>query len=344
MDEKTLKQMILVVDDAPINIEILTGILKDDYNVRFAKNGATALKLAEKFLPDIILLDVVMPEMNGFEVCKKLKEKPLTENIPVIFVTANNQANDEAKGFELGAVDYISKPVSPVIVKARVKTQLALHDQNRELSRQVYEKTKEINHTHLETINMLGHASEYKDNETGQHISRMSKYSYIISKEYGLSENEALLLLNSAPMHDLGKIGIPDSILQKPGKLTGEEYKVMQEHCIIGKNILDAQKSKLFVIASIVAYEHHEKWNGKGYPRGIKGEEISIYGRITAIADVFDALTSKRPYKDAWETERAINLIKEEAGEHFDPDLVNSFVNVIPEILREKDSINNNLN
>lgn len=329
--------MILVVDDTPINIEILTDILADDYNVRFAKSGEIALKLAKKFLPDLILLDVVMPEMDGFEVCKKLKESPVTKNIPIIFVTANSQETDEAKGFKFGATDYISKPVSPVIVKARVKTQLALHDQQRELNKQVKEKTKEINYTRLETINMLGHASEYKDNETGKHIMRMSKYCYIIAKEHGVSEDDALMLLNTAPMHDLGKIGIPDSILQKPGKLTTEEYKAMQEHCVIGKKILDSQKSELFVVASVVAYEHHEKWNGKGYPLGIKGKEISIYGRIAAIADVFDALTSKRPYKEAWDLERALNLILEESGQHFDPDLVNSFMNALPDILKEKE-------
>jgi len=337
MKYKMSKQTILVVDDTPINIEVLTEILKDDYNVRFAKNGVTAFKLVKKFIPDLILLDILMPEMDGFEVCKKLKESPITKNIPIIFVTAKNQEIDEAKGFELGAIDYISKPVSPVVVKARVKTQLALHNQKRELCKQVNEKTKEINYTRLETINMLGHASEYKDNETGQHIARMSRYSYIIAKEYGLSEDEAQLLLNTSPMHDLGKIGIPDRILQKPGKLTDEEFRVMQDHCVIGKKILDSQNSELFVAASIVANEHHEKWNGKGYPLGIKGEEISIYGRIVAIADVFDALTSKRPYKEAWETERALNLIREEAGQHFDPDLVNAFMNVIPDILREKE-------
>ncbi len=334
MDSQVKKQTILVVDDTPLNLEVLSEILKDDYNIKLAKNGKIALKIAEKFQPDLILLDIMMPEMDGYEVCMKLKQNPVLKGIPVIFVTAKDQETDEAKGFELGAVDYITKPVSPVLVRARVHTHLVLFDQKRELKRQVFEKTKELNETRLKTINMLGMASEYKDKETGAHIIRMSTYSYIIAKAYGISEDEAQSILHAAPMHDIGKVSIPDSILKKPGKLDTEEFEIMKTHCTAGEKILKEQDDDLFKVAAIVAKQHHEKWNGRGYPGGLKGDKISIYARIVAIADVFDALTSKRPYKEAWEPERAIKLMHEESGEHFDPLVVKAFDASLDKIMK----------
>lgn len=327
------KQTILAVDDTPLNLEILAGILKEEYNIKVAKSGATALKIAERFKPDLILLDIMMPEMDGYEVCKKLKQNPILKDIPVIFVTAKDQETDEAAGFNLGAVDYITKPVNPVLVKARIKTHLALYDQGRELKRQVFEKTKEISETRQKTINMLGIASEYKDEETGAHIERMSKYCYIIAKAYGFSESDAQMLLQAAPMHDVGKISIPDSILKKPGRLNDDEFKVIQTHCAAGESLLTKQDAEIFSIAAIIAMQHHEKWDGSGYPNGLKGEEINLYARIVAVSDVFDALTSTRPYKEPWKPERAIQLIISESEKHFDPKVVKAFQDSLDQIL-----------
>lgn len=339
--ENQNQQTVLIVDDSTENIDVLNGILSSIYKVKFAKNGKMALVVAEKFKPDIILLDIMMPVMDGYEVCSRLKANPITKDIPVIFVSAKDQDFDEAKGFELGALDYITKPVSPVIVKARVATQLKLYDQQLELSRQVKEQTKEIADTRLEIIKKLSIAAEYKDKDTGLHVMRMSKYCYIMAKEYGFSDSDAELLLNAAPMHDIGKIGIPDEVLEKPGKLDEAEWEIMKTHSQIGKEILGDHKNVLLKTAAIVALEHHEKWNGKGYPNGVSGDEISVYARIVAIADVFDALTSDRPYKKAWEVEDAVNLIKEDSGSHFDPKIVEVFIKCLPEIVKVKDEYQN---
>ncbi len=332
------KQTVLIVDDSTENIDVLNGILNDSYNIKFAKSGKMAIKIAEKFQPDIILLDIMMPEMDGYEVCEKLKLSPVTTNIPIIFVSAKDQELDEAKGFELGAVDYITKPVSPVIVKARVRTQLSLMDQQLELSKQVKEKTKELVETRLEIINKLSVAAEYKDTDTGLHVTRMSKYCYIMAQEYGFNEEAAELLLNASPMHDVGKIGIPDHILEKPAKLDSDEWEVMMTHCQIGKDILGDNENPLLKIASIVALQHHEKWNGKGYPNGLSGVQIDINARITAVADVFDALTSDRPYKKAWEVEKAVSVIQEDSGTHFDPKVVEVFLKSLDKILDVKNT------
>lgn len=333
---KIKKETVLVVDDIVDNLEILDEILNKNYFVKLAKNGKTALKIAEKIKPDIILLDVMMPDMDGYEVCRKLKKNLLTKNIPVIFVTAKNEIRDEEKGFELGIVDYITKPISPSIVLARIKTHLALYHQNRELEKKVFEKTKELIESRYEIIKRLGIAAEYKDNETGMHIYRVSNYCEIIGINYGLSLEDAKLLRDVSPMHDIGKIGIPDEILIKPGKLTFGEFEIVKKHCEIGALIIGEHKSELLQAAKIIAFEHHEKWDGSGYPRGLKKEEINIYARITAIADVFDALTSERPYKKIWTDEKAIEFIKEQSGKHFDPKVVEAFLKGIDEIINIK--------
>ncbi|WP_208320304.1 response regulator [Hypnocyclicus thermotrophus] len=330
------KYTILIVDDTPENLDVLAGILNEEYNIKVAKNGKIALKIAEKFLPDLILLDIMMPEMDGYEVCRNLKNNIQTKNIPVIFVTAKDQEVDEKLGFEAGAVDYLTKPIRPTITKARIKTHLKLANQTKALAIEVDKKTKEIQNTQLEIIRKLGLAAEYKDNETGAHIIRMSTYSKLLALEYGIPEYEANLLFNAAPMHDIGKIGIPDNILQKPGKLNDKEWQIMKTHSNIGAKIIGDHPSDLLKMAKIVALEHHEKYNGKGYPRGLKDNEISIYASIVAIADVFDALTSKRPYKEPWPSEKALNLIKEERGEHFHPELVDCFINIFDKILEVK--------
>jgi putative two-component system response regulator len=337
------KQTVLVVDDTPENIDILVSTLKGSYHVKAAVNGEMALKIVRANPPDIILLDIMMPGIGGYEVCRELKEDYTTRHIPIIFITAMMGVESELKGLELGAVDYITKPISPPIVKARVKTHLALYDQNRELDLKIREKTKQLHQTRLQIIQRLGRAAEYKDNETGMHVIRMSYYAYLLGLAAGMSETEAELLLNASPMHDIGKIGIADSILKKPGKLTDDEFKAMQLHSEIGAEIIGEDSSELLSLAKVVAISHHEKWDGSGYPYGLMGEDIPRVGRIVAIADVFDALTSERPYKEAWSVERAMELLKDSSGTHFDPQLVELFIGVLPDVLAYKQQYNDNL-
>lgn len=334
------KATVLVVDDTPENIDILVGILGGDYKVKVAIDGPKALALASKGAPDLILLDVMMPGMNGYEVCKRLKQEPLTSHIPVIFVTALSDVADETQGFELGAVDYITKPVSAPVVKARVKTHLALYDQKRLLEQEVKARTKELEETRFEIIRRLGRAAEYKDNETGLHVVRMSHYARLLAAKSGLPERYCELIYNAAPMHDIGKIGTPDSILKKPGKLDDNEWDEMQRHAEIGAEIIGEHKDPLLEMARRIALSHHEKWDGTGYPYGLSGEDIPIEGRIVAIADVFDALTSIRPYKRAWTVEATLALIESEAGKHFDPKLVKHFKQITHEVTKVRDAHN----
>jgi putative two-component system response regulator len=329
---------ILVVDDTPENIDILVGILGGDYKVKVAIDGPKALALASKSAPDLILLDVMMPGMNGYEVCKRLKQDPLTSHIPVIFVTALADVADETQGFELGAVDYITKPVSAPVVKARVKTHLALYDQKRLLEEEVKVRTKELEETRFEIIRRLGRAAEYKDNETGLHVVRMSHYARLLAKQAGLPDKYCELIYNAAPMHDIGKIGTPDSILKKPAKLDAAEWKEMQRHAEIGAEIIGDHQDPLLEMAKRIALSHHEKWDGSGYPNGISGTDIPIEGRIVAIADVFDALTSIRPYKKAWTIDDTMALIESESGQHFDPELVVHFQAILDEAIKIRDT------
>ncbi|WP_448247299.1 response regulator [Thalassotalea agariperforans] len=305
---------ILVVDDEPLNLKVIREVLHEQYRLSFAKSADAALKLIDKEIPDLILLDIMMPEMSGLEMCKILKSQKQTKHIPVIFVTALGDENDEFVGFELGAVDYITKPISPAIVRARVKNHLSLV------------QAEQLKQAHVDLVDRLGRAAEYKDTDTGEHIARMSQYSQILAIAYGMSEQYAELIRQAAPMHDIGKIGIPDAVLLKPGKLTDEEFEQMKTHSIIGAKILENSESPLLQLAHLLAMEHHEKWDGTGYPNNLKAEEISIEGRIVAIADVFDALTSKRPYKEAWSVEEAFDFIEKQAGIHFDPELVRLFL------------------
>ena len=337
MSEQENKQHILIVDDVPDNIHVLGGVLKSNYDIKVALNGENALKLAKSDpKPDMILLDIMMPEMDGYEVCRRLKSDPVTSNIPVIFVTAKNEEADEQFGLELGAVDYITKPISPAIVLARVRTHLALYDQSQELARQIDERTQELKHTRLQIIRRLGLAAEYKDNETGMHVIRMSHYSKLIAQAYGGNDSWVQLVLNASPMHDVGKIGIPDNILLKPGKLEPDEWDFMKKHAEFGAEIIGEDESPLMQMSRTIALTHHEKWDGSGYPHGLAGEEIPLEGRIIAIADVFDALTSERPYKKAWTVEDAVKLIDENSGTHFDSGLVPLFHDVLPDILEIK--------
>jgi len=328
------KQSVLVVDDTDINLDLMQDVLAPSYYVEVASDGLTALQMAKTNPPDIILLDIVMPGMNGYEVCVALKKDLRLAKIPVIFVTTMNDDEDEKKGFDAGGVDYITKPINPALVLARIKTHLALYDQKRELEILVRQRTQELEETNKLIINRLARASEYKDDYTGNHIVRMSHYCRLIGLEYGLDATTADLLLDAAPMHDVGKIGIPDRILQKSGKLDPDEWIIMRKHPEIGADILGDSDNSLIDAARQVALTHHEKWDGTGYPNHLAGEEIPVFGRIVAIADVFDALTSKRPYKHGWTVEEALVEIKEKAGTQFDPTLIAPLERALPEMLK----------
>jgi len=332
------KQSILVVDDTPDNIDLLTDVLCDDYRIRVATSGEKALKIVySDEPPDLILLDIMMPGLSGLEICRRLKANPDRRRIPIIFVTAMTSVEDEERGLALGAVDYITKPISPPIVRARVRTHLALYDQSRELERMVRQRTDELLTTRQQIIRRLGRAAEFKDNETGNHVLRMSHYARLIASAHGLGEEAANIIFNTAPMHDIGKIGIPDSILLKPGRLDTEEWKVMYQHPVMGAEIIGKHENELLESARIIALSHHEKWDGSGYPCGLKGEDIPLEGRIVAIADVFDALLSQRPYKAPFSVESSLQLMDAESGRHFDPQLLEAFRRALPEILRVKE-------
>lgn len=341
------KPIILIVDDLPINIDLLRDYLKKDYKLIVATRGDQAINLARTKKPDLILLDIMMPDINGYEICKILKEGKETHDIPIFFMTALDSDEDEEKGLSLGAVDYIKKPFRLHIVGGRIKTQIELKKHRDHLESIVKARTDELKHTRKEIIDRLSLASEYRDPETGNHIKRMSYYCEAIAFAYGLDEVLCELILHATPMHDVGKIGIPDSILLKPGKLTKEEFDTMKTHTTIGKNILSGNDStgkkilpeanwELIKMAQIIAYTHHERWDGFGYPQGLKGEDIPLIGRITALADVFDALTSERPYKKAWPVEDAMEEINKQTGKQFDSKLCEIFNRILPEILEIK--------
>ncbi|WP_066457397.1 response regulator [Castellaniella caeni] len=315
------RRALLLVDDEPTNLQVLRHTLQDEYRLLFAKDGATALELVRKERPDLILLDVMMPGMSGHAVCQALKQDPATRGIPVIFVTAMSDADDEYHGLELGAVDYVTKPFSPAIIRARVRTHLSLV------------AADEVRDTRLRIIQCLGAAAEYRDNETGMHIIRISHFARCLARAVGYDEAEADDLLHASPMHDVGKIGIPDAILLKPGKLTDDEWRIMRRHPAIGAQIIGDHPSRLLRMAATIALRHHEKWDGSGYPDGLAGEAIPHEARIVALVDVFDALTSVRPYKRAWPVDEALAYIRAQSGHHFDPVLVEAFMGCMPEIL-----------
>lgn len=316
---------LLVVDDEPANLKVMKQVLHSDYRLSFARSAKDALSLLEQEKFDLILLDVMMPEMTGFELCQQLKATPDKAMIPIIFVTALSDSIDEETGFNLGGVDYIVKPIVPAIVRARVKTQLSMV------------KIDVLKATQIDLIQRLGRAAEYRDNETGMHVLRMSHYVKILALAIGFDEEAADELRMAASMHDIGKIAIPDRILLKPGRLEPEEFSLMQTHVEAGVRILENPRSPLIALAQSIALNHHEKWDGTGYPQGLSGEAIPIEGRLAAIADVFDALTSERPYKKAWPVSDAVALIQEQAGKHFDPQLVPVFMDQLPNILEIKE-------
>jgi putative two-component system response regulator len=353
MMEQNQKQTILIVDDEPGNIKILLELLRSDYQIRVANNGEKALQIASSDEPpDLILLDVMMPGIDGYEVCRQIKNKPETRDIPIIFLTAKSQVEDEQRGLNLGAVDYITKPISPPIVLARVMTHLQLKkvrdflkDKNEFLEHEVAQRTKEISNIQDVTMVAMGSLAETRDRETGRHIRRTQYYVKLLAENlkdhshfrHHLTRKNIELFFKSAALHDIGKVGIPDSILRKPGKLTAEEFEIMKTHTILGRDaIMDAEKlldspASFLFFAREIAYTHHEKWNGKGYPEGLSGNDIPVSGRIMALADVYDALISKRVYKPSFDHNSAVSIIKEESGIHFDPDIVAAFLEIADE-------------
>ena len=336
-----MSKLILVVDDDPSVLKLVSLNLEiEGYEVVTAENGRIALDAVAEHDPDLVVCDVMMPVMNGLEVCRRLKQQPETRGIPVIFLTALNEIEDEAACFDAGGVDFISKPMNPVTLLARVRTHLALHAQERHLAELVHQRTQaleertlELEQTRLEIIRRLGRAAEYKDDDTGLHVIRMSHYTRLLALSSGFPADRAEVLFYAAPMHDIGKIGIPDQILQKPGPLDEREWTVMRQHPAIGAGIIGRHKNELLETARIVALGHHERWDGSGYPRGKKGTDIPVEARVIAVADVFDALCSARPYKEAWPVERAVAYVRDHANRLFDPDLVPRFLELMPDVL-----------
>ncbi len=340
------KAKILIVDDEKFYIDVLVDLLRDDYRTVVARDGEQAMKrVLSDSPPDLILLDVMMPGMDGHEVCRRLNENPATRDIPVIFLTVKSEVADELKGFQLGANDYITKPMSPPIVMARVRTHLALRrahrelaDQNRILEQRVRERTEELSRTQDVAIYCMASLAETRDAETGMHIMRTQRYVKTLAmylkdregfREY-LTDETIELLFKTAPLHDIGKVGVPDHILLKPGKLDADEWEEMKNHAAMGHCALmraeQAFGTTAFVsMAKEIALTHHEKWDGSGYPRGLKGDGIPICGRLMALADVYDALISARVYKAAMPHEKAVEIIEAGSGTHFDPAVVDAF-------------------
>ncbi|MBF0568565.1 MAG: two-component system response regulator [Nitrospirae bacterium] len=346
--EAIKKDVVLVVDDTPDNLTLMSGLLKDTYKVKVANSGERALKIINSDSPpDLVLLDIMMPEMDGFEVLRKMRTNPATVDIPVIFLTAKAEVEDERMGLSLGAVDYITKPVSPPIVMARVRNHLALKgmrdflkQKNDFLEQEVKRRTEEITAIQDVTILALGSLAETRDSDTGNHIRRTQYYVAALSKHLSanprfgwfLTSKNIITLFKIAALHDIGKVGIPDKVLLKPGKLDNDEYAIMKTHTVLGKRAIEEAEKRLGIeveflrYAKEMAYSHHERWDGAGYPEGLSGDDIPISARLMAVADVYDALICKRVYKTPMTHEQARKIIVEGKATQFDPDVVDAFI------------------
>ena len=343
---------VLVVDDEERNLSLMEAMLIPlGYNILLARDGEDALEKAKELHPDVILLDVMMPKMDGFEVARRLKEQEETAIIPIVMVTALTEVEARVKALNVGADDFLTKPVEKTELRARVQSLLKVKAYNdhmlsyqKELESEVAKRTEQlkqafekIKSTSLETFILLSRAAEYRDEDTGAHIQRMGRYAEAVARQMGLDAGIVEAILYATPMHDVGKIGIPDRILLKRGKLDPDEWEIMMQHAAIGAGILERSDAEFIKLARVIALTHHEKWNGSGYPGGLKGADIPLAGRITAIADVFDALTSKRPYKEPFSLDKSFSIIKEERGKHFDPDVADAFLEIENEIVSIKD-------
>jgi putative two-component system response regulator len=357
---------VLVVDDSPENLELMGGLLSDYYCVKVANSGLRALKILEStVLPDLILLDVMMPDMNGWEVCQKIKSSKQLTEIAVIFLTAKTSPEDEKMGFDLGAVDYISKPINPATLLSRVKTHLslksmsdALRNRNMTLKIEIDKGVQEIRAVQEVTIHALASLAETRDNETGNHIRRTQNYVQTLAQvlktyprfSHYLTDKQIEMLYLSAPLHDIGKVGIPDNILLKPSRLDAAEFEIMKTHTTLGyQSILSASEGLLdgghfLTCAMEIALSHQEKWDGSGYPQGLSGDNIPVSARLMAVADVYDALISERCYKQAFSHEKAVGIILEGRGSHFDPDIVDAFKRSEGEFLAIATKFSDNVN
>ncbi|MFC7515243.1 HD domain-containing phosphohydrolase [Herbaspirillum sp. GCM10030257] len=344
------KPTILLVDDSPDNIALLSALLKEQYKIRIATNGIKALQIAAADpLPDLLLLDVVMPEMDGYETCRRLKADARTADIPVIFLTARVRPEDEEMGLGLGAADYITKPISPPIVMARVATQLQLKNARQQLKNQndlleqmVGLRTRELVKMQDATIMAMASLAETRDNETGNHIRRTQAYVEALARKLQthprfsalLTDANIELLFKSAPLHDIGKVGVPDRILLKPGRLDAEEFEIMKLHTVYGRDAILSVERQLggsndfLTFAREIAYSHQEKWDGSGYPEGLSGDDIPTSARLMAVADVYDALITRRVYKPAFSHDKAMHIMREGRGKHFDPDILDAFIEI----------------
>jgi putative two-component system response regulator len=352
LDSPHARATILVADDIPENITTMVALLQDRYRVKVATSGSAAVQLATATPPDLILLDVSMPGLNGYEACRQLKANPVTADIPVIFLTSRTGEHDETHAFQVGAVDYIMKPVSPLVVHARIATHLTLknardflRDKSAYLEQEVQRRTREISQIQDATIMAMASLAETRDNETGNHIRRTQHYVHCLARALRhhprfrdeLDDDTIELLFKSAPLHDIGKVGIPDRILLKPGKLTPEEFELMKTHTTLGRDAIahaEAQvgsPNSFLRLAREIAHYHQEKWDGSGYPEGLAGDAIPVSARLMALADVYDALISRRVYKPAFPHADAVRIITEGRGRHFDPDMVDAFVSVADE-------------
>ncbi len=328
---------ILIVDDEVKNRTLMAAYLNSEgYEHKKAVNGKQAIKMAEDYQPDLILMDIMMPEMGGFEAAKRLKENPETRTIPIIMLTALEDRESRIKGLETGAEEYLTKPVDRLDLQVRVRNLLRmkefndfLKNHNLILEETVEERTRELKASFMETIMTLMRAAEYRDDETGAHVNRISFYTRVLAENIGMDTGFCDTIFHASPMHDVGKIGIPDHILLKPSGFTPEEWEIMKTHTTIGADILSNQSSPYLVMGHDIALSHHERWDGSGYPRGIKGESIPLPARIMQICDVYDALRSKRPYKPGFDHLKTLHIIIQGDGRtspaHFDPDILAAF-------------------
>ncbi len=321
--------MIFIVDDeAPLR-DIIKRFLTSEYEVLAFSKGEDVIRAIEMGkVPKCVIMDIHMPGINGFETIERLRSFPGMSQLPVVFLTAQGGMEYELEGLSKGGVDFITKPVPLPVLKARISNQIELYEYRTKLEDQVESRTRELEQTQLEIVYSLAAAAEYRDNETGNHIKRISRYTKKVAEAMGYDNEYASLLSHASPMHDVGKIGIPDSILLKSGSLTEAEWEIMKTHCTIGARILSESNSPLMRCAKEIALNHHERWDGKGYPRGLSGDNIPISGRITSVCDIFDALTSERPYKSAWSVEASIAEIQKLKGSALDPQVVDFFLSI----------------
>jgi len=333
---------VLIVDDTEINLILFAALVKklDDCVPHTFAHARDALAWVQDNDPDLLIVDYMMPDMDGLEFIRSLREMPGRDAVPIVMITANDQKQLRYRALDLGANDFLTKPVDKVEFLARTRNMLQVSDARKQLADraswladEVRKATAEILARERETVFRLCKAAEYRDPETGAHILRMAHYSQLIARGLGLSIDDQELLLEAAPMHDIGKVGIADKILLKPGRLDAEEFEVMKQHAIYGHELLHGSSSRVLQAGAEIARGHHEKFDGSGYPGGIAGSDIPIFSRIVAVADVFDALTSERPYKKAWTLEAAVDFLVQGSGSHFDPQCVQAFLNAWDDVM-----------